>query len=315
MADRARGARDAADVSAAAAPRHRAGDEPRPRAPRPSACGSRGARSRCRSRWRVRPLLPMPRPPTRRRMPRRRPRVRRSTVRRSTPRPATSGRAARGRAWRGRGPRRARSRRPSPGEPPRRCGATEPSSGGRRARPRGPRGPHVVGRARHRRRGERGGTDRLGAVDRLSAAWRRVCDAGQFPRAERRCLPVITFGLKGDPARVRRRFMTDRHGLRASGLQEAPSSPEVMPGSHTRGATAGRPISGSERFWSEGRRAAGSASARSGSNAAGDRRAANHRDPRARTQKRSLSVIARRPAAPNPTPPGRAPSGRSRARS
>ena len=242
----------------------------RVRAPRPSGCGSRGARSRCRSRRRVRPLLPVPGPPTRRRMPRQRSRVRRSTVRRSTvrrstPRPATSGRAARGRAWRGRGRRRARSRRPSPGARPRRCGATEPSCCRRRPRPRGARGPHLVGCARHWRRGERGGTDRVGAVDRLT--------------------------------------------------HMAPSA-DANAWQSSRGADdAGSHASGSERFWSERRRTACSANLRIGSNAAGDGRAANHRDSRARTQKRSLSVIARRHAAPNPTRPGRAPSGRSRARS
>ena len=52
VADRARGARDAADVSAAAVPRHRPGDEPRPGRRARAGAGSRGARSRCRSRWR-----------------------------------------------------------------------------------------------------------------------------------------------------------------------------------------------------------------------------------------------------------------------
>ena len=89
--------------------------------------------------------------------------------RRSTPRPATSGRAARGRAWRGRGPRR--RDRGVPGPASRRGAAARPNraAGRRRPRPGGARGPHVLGRARHRRRGERGGTDRVGTLDRLTA--------------------------------------------------------------------------------------------------------------------------------------------------
>ena len=167
VADRARRARDAADLSPAAVPRHRPGDEPRPRrraraGTNPEAPGvAAGHAGRGSSR------RPAPGPPTPRPMPRRRSRVRRSTVRGATV-PAVgpaardrplAGRAARGRAWRGPGPRRARSRRRWPGEPPRRCGATEPScwprpsSPSRCSRPsrRGARSTSAARRARRHR--------------------------------------------------------------------------------------------------------------------------------------------------------------------
>ena len=54
------------------------------------------------------------------------------------------------------------------------CGATGPSCWPRRCSPWRCSRPHVVGRAGHRRRRERGRADRVGSVDRLSPAHRRA---------------------------------------------------------------------------------------------------------------------------------------------
>ena len=89
--------------------------------------------------------------------PRRRPA--RATVPAGTRRPPL-----RAPGWRGREPRRARSRPPWGGARRRPCGATGRAAWPRRARARGARGPHVVGRAGHRRRRERGRADRDGAA-------------------------------------------------------------------------------------------------------------------------------------------------------
>ena len=120
-----------------------------------------------------------------RRLPRRR---HRSTVRRSTPQAATSGHGARGRAWRGRSPRRARSRRPWPGEPPRRCDATAPScwplrsSPSRCCRPSRHGAPSTSAARRARR--HRSCRDR-----------RPTRDPSLTPDPIGRCLSGIAFGL------------------------------------------------------------------------------------------------------------------------
>ncbi len=155
---------DAADLCPAAVPRHRPGDEPRPgsraragadpEAPGVAAGHAGGAGGRGQSG--TADATPEAAPVGRRFG---------AGRRRDRPPAGAPGAGGRGvdavRGGRDRGVRGPASRRGAAARPNR-------AAGRRRPRPRGARGPHVLGRARHRRRGERGGTDRVGTLDRLT---------------------------------------------------------------------------------------------------------------------------------------------------